>query len=104
MLSMARESWLIEFLTALVYSNGGRFTDDNGVAVMADPKRGAQQALQWVTDAVNKHKIVSPACVEIGELNGLKSFGSGNHAFAMLGPLSHPHPERRRSSRRSRDA
>jgi multiple sugar transport system substrate-binding protein len=52
---------------------------------MADPKRGARQALQWVVDAVNKHKIVSPACVEIGELNGLKSFTSGNHAFAMLG-------------------
>jgi multiple sugar transport system substrate-binding protein len=85
MLSMARESWLIEFLTALVYSNGGRFTDDNGLALMGDPKRGALQALQWVTDAVNKHKIVSPACVEIGELNGLKSFSSGNHAFAMLG-------------------
>ena len=85
MLSMARESWLIEFLTAMVYSNGGRFTDDNGAAVMADPKRGALQALQWVVDAVNKHKIVSPACVEIGELNGLKSFSSGNHAFAMLG-------------------
>jgi len=85
MLSMARESWLVEFLTALVYSNGGRFTDDNGMALMADQKRGAQQALQWVVDAVQKHKIVSPACVEIGELNGLKSFTSGNHAFAMLG-------------------
>ena len=40
MLSMARESWLIEFLSAMVFSNGGRFTDDNGVSVMADPKRG----------------------------------------------------------------
>lgn len=85
MLSMARESWLIEFLTAMVYSNGGRFTGDDGMALMADPKRGAHQALQWVVDAVQKHKIVSPACVEIGELNGLKSFTSGNHAFAMLG-------------------
>ena len=85
MLSMARESWLIEFLTAMVYSHGGRFTDDSGAALMADPKRGAQQALQWVADAVNKHKIVSPACVETGELNGLKAFGSGNHAFALLG-------------------
>ncbi|MET4577277.1 extracellular solute-binding protein [Ottowia thiooxydans] len=84
MLSMARESWLIEFLTAMVYSNGGRFTDDQGAAAMADPKRGAQQALQWVVDAVQKHKIISPACVETGELNGLKSFGSGNHAFALL--------------------
>ena len=84
MLSMARESWLIEFLSAMVFSNGGRFTDDNGAAVMADPKRGAQQAMQWVVDAVNKHKIISPACVETGELNGLKAFGAGNHAFALL--------------------
>jgi multiple sugar transport system substrate-binding protein len=84
MLSMARESWLIEFLTAMVYSNGGRFVDDAGNAVMADPNRGAMKALQWITDAVNKHKIVSPACVETGELNGLKSFTSGNHAFALL--------------------
>lgn len=85
MLSMARESWLIEFLTAMVYSNGGRFADDNGNPLMADPQKGAHKALQWIVDAVNKHKIVSPACVEIGELNGLKSFTSGNHAFAMLG-------------------
>jgi multiple sugar transport system substrate-binding protein len=84
MLSMARESWLIEFLSALVFSNGGRFVDDNGVPVMADPKKGAQQALQWVVDAVTKHKIISPACVETGELNGLKAFSSGNHAFALL--------------------
>jgi len=84
MLSMARETWLIEFLTAMVYSNGGHFVDDNGMAVMADPNRGALRALQWITDAVNKHKIVSPACVETGELNGLKSFTSGNHAFALL--------------------
>jgi multiple sugar transport system substrate-binding protein len=85
MLSMARESWLIEFLTALVYSNGGRFVDDAGNAVMQDPKKGAHQAMQWVVEAVQKHKIVSPACVELGELNGLKAFSSGNHAFAMLG-------------------
>jgi multiple sugar transport system substrate-binding protein len=84
MLSMARESWLIEFLSAMVFSNGGRFTDDAGAAVMADPKRGAQQAMQWVVDGVNKHKIISPACVETGELAGLKAFGAGNHAFGLL--------------------
>jgi multiple sugar transport system substrate-binding protein len=85
MLSMARETWLIEFMSALVFSHGGRFVDDAGNAVMADPKQGARGALQWVVDAVNKHKIVSPACVEIGELNGLKAFSSGNHAFALIG-------------------
>jgi multiple sugar transport system substrate-binding protein len=85
MLSMARESWLIEFLSALTFSHGGRFVDDGGGAVMADPNKGALQAMQWVVDAVNKHKIVSPACVETGELNGLKAFTSGQHAFGMLG-------------------
>ncbi|HEX8011667.1 MAG TPA: extracellular solute-binding protein [Casimicrobiaceae bacterium] len=85
MLSMARETWLIEFMSALVFSHGGRFVDDAGRAVMADRKLGARAALQWVVDAVNKHKIVSPATVEIGELNGLKAFSSGNHAFALIG-------------------
>jgi multiple sugar transport system substrate-binding protein len=84
MLSMARESWLIEFLSAMVFSNGGRFTDADGATVMADPKRGAHQAMQWVVDAVKKHKIISPACVETDEINGLKAFGAGNHAFALL--------------------
>ncbi len=84
MLSMARESWLVEFLTAMVYSHGGNFVDEAGNAVMQDPKKGAQQAMQWVVDAVQKYRIVSPACVELGELNGLKAFSSGNHAFALL--------------------
>ncbi|RQU38948.1 extracellular solute-binding protein [Burkholderia cenocepacia] len=84
MVSMARESWLIEFMSALVFSNGGRFVDDRGHAVLDDPSRGAVSTLQWLTDAVNKHKIVSPACVELGELNGLKAVAAGNHAFALL--------------------
>jgi multiple sugar transport system substrate-binding protein len=84
MLSMARESWLIEFMSALVFSNGGRFVDDNGSVLMDDPKHGATGSLQWVVDAVNKHHILSPACVELGELNGFKSVASGNHAFALL--------------------
>lgn len=84
MLSMARESWLIEFMSALVFSHGGRFVDDSGRAVMDDPRHGAVSSLQWVVDAVNKHRIVSPACVELGELNGFKAVASGNHAFSLL--------------------
>ena len=37
MLSMARESWLIEFISAMVFSHGGRLVDDDGKAVMQDP-------------------------------------------------------------------
>lgn len=84
MLAMAQESWLIEFISTLVFSHGGRLTDENGDAIMQDPKAGAVEALQWVVDAVQKHKIISPACVETGELSGLKAFASGNHAFAMV--------------------
>jgi multiple sugar transport system substrate-binding protein len=64
----------------MVFSHGGRFTDAKGMAAMP---AGCQEALQWIVDAVNVHKIVSPGCVETGELAGLKSFSSGNHAFAL---------------------
>jgi multiple sugar transport system substrate-binding protein len=84
MLSMAQESWLIEFMAAMVYSHGGRFTDDKGAAAMQDPKGGAVAALKWIMDAVQKDKIVSAACVETGELAALKAFGSGQHAFALI--------------------
>lgn len=84
MLPMAQESWLIEFMSAMAFSHGGRFTDAGGNAIMQHPKDGAVSALQWVVDAVRKHKIVSPACVETGELAGLKAFSAGNHAFALL--------------------
>jgi multiple sugar transport system substrate-binding protein len=84
LLAMAQESWLIEFLAAMTYSQGGRFTDDKGMAVMQDGKNGAVTALRWVVDAVQKHKIVSPSCVETGELAALKSFSSGAHAFGLI--------------------
>lgn len=84
MISMAQESWLIEFMSALVFSHGGRFTDDKGSAALASAKDGALPALTWLVDAVRKHKTLSPACVETGELAGLKAFGSGQHAFALI--------------------
>jgi len=80
MLALARETWLIEFLSAMVFSQGGRFTDEQGMAAM---ETGCLDALKWVVDAVNVHKIVSPGCVETGELTGLKAFSSGTHAFAL---------------------
>lgn len=84
MLAMAKESWLIEFMSAMVFSQGGRFTDDDGNSIMQDEKLGAAKALQWVVDAVKTHQIVSPGCLETGELSGLKAFASGSHAFALL--------------------
>jgi multiple sugar transport system substrate-binding protein len=84
LLALAQETWLIEFLAAMVYSQGGRFTDDKGNAVMQDGRNGAVRALRWVVDGVQKHKVISPSCVETGELAALKSFSSGLHAFALM--------------------
>jgi len=60
---------------------------------MQDGKNGAVKALRFVVDAVQKHKIVSPSCVETGELAALKSFSSGQHAFALM-PKSAAHAQR----------
>ncbi|MGI9423506.1 MAG: ABC transporter substrate-binding protein [Hyphomicrobiaceae bacterium] len=84
LLSLAKETWLIEFMSALVFSNGGAFTDDKGNSVMQDPANGAVATLAWIVDAVKKHNIVSPSCVETGELAGLKSFSAGQHAFGLI--------------------
>jgi multiple sugar transport system substrate-binding protein len=82
MIAMAQESWLIEFISALVFSHGGALTDDKGNAAMQSG--GALAALKWLVDAVHKDKILSPSCVETGELAGLKSFSAGQHAFALI--------------------
>ena len=81
---MAKETWVIEFMSALVFSHGGHFTDDKGNAIMQDPKNGAVEALSMLVDCVHKDKTLSPSCVETGELAGLKSFLSGQHAFGLI--------------------
>jgi multiple sugar transport system substrate-binding protein len=84
MIGMAQESWLIEFMSALVYSHGGRFVDDAGQAVMQDPKSGALAALTWLIDAVQTHKVLSPGAVQTGELEIVKSASAGRAAFVLL--------------------
>src|SRR5262245_12327018 len=54
LLSLAIDTWLIEFVSALVYSHGGRFVDDKGDAMMADPAKGAVEAASFVRDAIHK--------------------------------------------------
>lgn len=83
MIAMAQESWLVEFLSTLVFSHGGRFVDDEGNAVMADPQGGAVAALEWLKGAIDAGAMPA-SCVETGELACLKSFGAGQHAFTMV--------------------
>jgi multiple sugar transport system substrate-binding protein len=81
-IGMAQESWLIEFISAMVFSHGGRLVDDGGAAAMQDGK--AVAALQWLVDAVGRHKVLSPGCVQTGELEVLKAASAGRAAFVLL--------------------
>lgn len=81
-IGMAQESWMIEFISALVFSHGGRLVDDAGDTVMQEAKTEA--ALQWLVDAVQKHKVLSPGCVQTGELEVLKTASAGRAAFVLL--------------------
>jgi len=81
-IGMAQESWMIEFISALVFSHDGRLVDDGGKPAMLDAKTEA--ALQWLVDAVQKHKVLSPGCVQTGELEILKTASAGRAAFVLL--------------------
>ena len=41
----------------MVFSNGGRFVDPQGAAIMAEPGRGAIETAAWICDAIHTHKI-----------------------------------------------
>jgi multiple sugar transport system substrate-binding protein len=84
LLALAIDTWLVEFMSAMVFSNGGRFTDDKGDAVMADAARGAVSTAAWIRDAIHTHKIVSPGAVETTEINALRAIGAGQAAFAIV--------------------
>ena len=81
---MAQESWMIEFITAMVYSHGGRLISDSGDAVLQDPNGGAVSTLTWLSNAVGKDRILSPGCVQTGELEVLKTASAGRAAFVLL--------------------
>jgi multiple sugar transport system substrate-binding protein len=84
LLSLAADTWLIEFVSALTYAFGGRMVDDQGNAVMADANRGAVRAARFIREAIATHRIVSPGAVETPEINGLRAMGSGQHAFGIV--------------------
>ncbi len=84
LLSLAADTWLIEFVSALTYAFGGRMVDDQGNAVMADANRGSVRAARFIREAIATHRIVSPGAVETPEINGLRAIGSGQHAFGIV--------------------
>lgn len=83
LLCLGADTWLIEFMSALTFAFGGRFVDEAGNSVMGAANGGAVRAARWIHDAIHKHRILSPGAVETVELNGLRAFGSGAHAFTI---------------------
>jgi multiple sugar transport system substrate-binding protein len=84
LMALGIDTWLIEFMSALVFAHGGRFVDASGNAIMADANRGVVEAATWVREAIHTHKIVSPGAVETTEINALRAMGAGQHAFAIV--------------------
>jgi multiple sugar transport system substrate-binding protein len=84
LLSLGIDTWLIEFVSAMVFSNGGRFVDEKGAPLMAEAGRGAIETAAWIRDAIHTHRIVSPGAVETPEINGLRAMGAGQHAFGIV--------------------
>src|ERR1700754_3170995 len=83
LLALAIDTWLVEFVSAMLFSHGGRFIDQQGAPIMAEPGRGAIEAAAWIRDAIHTHKIGSPGAVETVEINSLKAFGAGQAAFSI---------------------
>jgi multiple sugar transport system substrate-binding protein len=84
LIALAIDTWLIEFMSAMVFAHGGRFIDPAGAPVMAEPGRGAVETAAWIRDAIHKHKIISPGAIETPDINALKAFGAGQHAFYIV--------------------
>jgi multiple sugar transport system substrate-binding protein len=84
LLALAIDTWLIEFVSAVVFAHGGRFVDEKGAPVMAEPGKGAIEAAAWIRDAIHTHKILSPGAIETPDINALKAFGSGAHSFYLV--------------------
>lgn len=84
LLSLAIDTWLVEFMSAMVFSYGNRFVDPAGAPIMAEPGRGILESAAWIRDAIHLHRIVSPGAIETPEINGLRAMGAGQHAFGII--------------------
>lgn len=85
LLHLEASTWMIEVLYALVYSRGGRLFDDRSEPVFDRPDSPALEALHWLIEAKDKHRILTPGTLETGEIAGLKAFSAGQAAFYLTG-------------------
>lgn len=82
-LTFSATSWLEETLFAMIYSRGGRIFDENLNPIFHTSAEGID-ALKWIVDARNKHKILNPATVESAVLEVKEGMKTGTVAGAVL--------------------
>jgi multiple sugar transport system substrate-binding protein len=74
----------IEVWMSIVYSWGGRLFDDTLNPIFQRSASGATKAVQWITDALNKTKILDPSSLTAAEIPVVKAMQSGSNAFTIL--------------------
>lgn len=78
------DPWTIEFFYSMVYSEGGRFFDENNEPVFNQAGSPAEKVLQWLHDAISTWKIMNPAALEVVEPDVVKSLIAGQSASTVL--------------------
>jgi multiple sugar transport system substrate-binding protein len=74
----------IEVWMSLVYSWGGRLFDAHLNPIFQKADSGAMRAVQWLTDALNKTKILDPSSLTAAEIPVVKAMQSGSNVFTIL--------------------
>ena len=78
------DPWTVEIFYSMVYSLGGRMFDDENNPVFNQPGSEAEQALQWLHDAIQTWEIMDPAALEVAEPDVVKTMGAGQHIYTVL--------------------
>jgi multiple sugar transport system substrate-binding protein len=78
------DPWTVEFFYSMVYSEGGKFFDENNEPVFNQAGGPAEKVLQWLHDAINTWKIMNPAALEVVEPDVVKSLVAGQSASTVL--------------------
>jgi multiple sugar transport system substrate-binding protein len=81
---LSAEPWLLELVTALAYSLGGRFIGPEGYPVMTDERTGLLPALTLLQALIHDHRILAPEALRMTEAQCAAALGEGRHAFAVL--------------------
>lgn len=78
------DPWTVEIFYSMVYSLGGSMFDENNEPVFNQPGSEAEQALQWLHDAIHTWEIMDPAALEVAEPDVVKTMGAGQHLYTVL--------------------